>query len=353
MSLALLLARVALALVFAVAAVGKLSDREAFRGTIEQFGLPRRAARPAAWALPITELVIALGLLFITTAWAAAVAASVLLALFCIAIVSVIARGEAPECNCFGSLGSARVGRSTLARNGILLALSLFVIVAGHDQAGTSAFAWVGHNPTLASLVSLATAAIAAQAAFSWQLFKQNGRLLVRVADLEAASTSQASGGPLEVGSPAPAFALPDLDGNTITLDDILAPGRGALLFFTHPGCGYCETVLPSVAAAQVHDSSLPIAVISTGNVEPNRARATDHGLDRILLQKEYEVSEQYGVRGMPGAVLLDPQGLIASDSVEGTVDVAELLAGLVPAKAPAPHAAGGRRGLYREVVAR
>lgn len=353
MSQALLLARVALALVFAVAAIAKLADRDGFRGTIERFGLGRRFARPLAWAIPIAELVVALALLSVATAWAAAVAAAVLLSLFCVAIVSVVARGEAPDCNCFGSLGSARVGPGTIVRNVLLLALAAFVIAAGREQAGASAFAWAGANPALASIAVLLTAATAAQAAFSWQLFKQNGRLLVRLADLETATTRDEADGRPPVGSLAPAFALPDLDGVGVTLDDLLARGRGALLFFTDPGCGHCETVLPAVSAAQADPSSLPVAVISRGDAQANRARAAEYGIAQVLLQDDYEVAQSYGVRGMPGVVLLDPQGLIAAGSVEGADEVGDLLAGLVPPSAPPPHASARRLGLSREALAR
>ena len=351
MSLVLLFARVVLALIFAVAAVGKLSDLDGFRQTLERFGLPRRAAHPAAWALPITELVVALALLFLATAWAAAIAATLLLSLFCVALATVLARGEAPPCNCFGSLGSARVGRGTLARNGMLLGLAVFVVVAGHEQAGRSAFAWVSADPALAILASLVIVAIAAQAVFSWQLFKQNGRLLVRVSELEAASSGGAVGR-LKLGVTAPDFALPDLDGRTVTLDDLLARGRGALLFFTDPGCGHCEPVLPTVAAAQAERAGVPVAVISTGSTDANRVRAARYGIGQVLLQDELELSERYGLFGVPAAVLVDPAGLIASASVEGANEVAALLAGLFPPSAPPSNDPIAPRTSRREMVA-
>jgi hypothetical protein len=70
-------------------------------------------------------------------------------------------------------------------------------------------------------------------------LLGQNGRLLVRIEALEngrpagggrpdslnGAGTWQAAGG-LEVGTTAPAFALEDLQGETLTLDSLRRAGR-------------------------------------------------------------------------------------------------------------------------------
>ncbi len=182
MSLALLVARLALAAVFVAAAFGKLVDLDGSRQMVERFGFSSRLARAAGLALPLTELAIAVGLLFVDTARAAAVAAMALLLVFCAVIVRVLARGEAPDCNCFGSLGSAPVGRGTLVRNGVLIAVAAFVAIGSGSGAGASAFAWVGENTALAAVAGVFAVAIGAQMIFSWQLFKQNGRLLARVA---------------------------------------------------------------------------------------------------------------------------------------------------------------------------
>ena len=190
MNLALLIARLALAAVFAAAALGKLADLDGSRRTVERFGFSPRLARPAGLLLPLTELAIAFGLLFVDTArWAATAAVALLLA-FSVAIGRVLVRGEAPDCNCFGSLGSAPVGRGTLVRNGALIAVAGFAVVAGWNGAGTSAFAWVGENTGLAVVAGVFAVAVGLQAALSWQLFKQNGRLLARVTDLEEAAGS-------------------------------------------------------------------------------------------------------------------------------------------------------------------
>jgi methylamine dehydrogenase accessory protein MauD len=320
-TIALLVSRVLLAAVFAAAAGGKLADLEGARRSLQQFGLPAQAARAGSVALPLAELAVALTLLARATAWWGAVAAVGLLTVFCAVIARSLVRGEAPECNCFGSLGSAPVGSRTLARNAALLVLAGFVIVAGREGVGASVFSWAG----------ALTAALLAQAVFSWQLFKQNGRLLARVASLEEGSGYPARG--LAVGEPAPAFALPDLDGRLVGLEDLLARGSGALLVFADPGCAHCTPLLPAIAAAQAGGVEMPVAVISTGEVEANRPNAQKHGIGQILLQEGFVVAERYHVYGAPAAVLLDENGLVTGQRAEGARAVRELLAALSPAR--------------------
>ncbi|MCL5951835.1 MAG: peroxiredoxin family protein, partial [Chloroflexi bacterium] len=107
----------------------------------------------------------------------------------------------------------------------------------------------------------VALALIALQGWFLLQLFQQHGRLLVRLDALEA---QLASGGRvpvppapprrevgLKVGTLAPAFELPDLQGTRFSLNTLRAPGRPLLLVFSNPGCGPCTSLMPDLARWQ------------------------------------------------------------------------------------------------------
>lgn len=84
MDVVLLLARLVLAAVFVVAALGKLADREGSRRAVEGFGVPAALVGPVGLGLPVVELAIAVGLVVVASAaWAAAVAAA-LLGAFCV-----------------------------------------------------------------------------------------------------------------------------------------------------------------------------------------------------------------------------------------------------------------------------
>ena len=206
MAVSVLLARVVLAGVFAVAAFGKLADREGSRLAVRDFGVPARAAGSVGLALPVLEVAIAAGLLGVGTApWAAVVAVALLLT-FCVAIARLMRRGEEPECNCFGSIGSAPVGRGTLVRNGVLLVVAGYVATAAWSDAGPSAVSWLGD---VSALVAVIGVLMAAHFAFSWQLFRQNGRLLARIEDLEIVAGLSQSESPdadrgLELGRRCP-----------------------------------------------------------------------------------------------------------------------------------------------------
>src|SRR3954447_24997261 len=111
MDAAVLAARLLLAALFVVSGVGKLADLPGFRRVLLGFGVGERLARIGAVALPIAELATAAALLVQPWAVWGAAAALLLLAAFTGAIVKVLARGEAPDCGCFGALHSAPVDR--------------------------------------------------------------------------------------------------------------------------------------------------------------------------------------------------------------------------------------------------
>src|SRR4051812_33235801 len=133
---AVLAARLLLAALFVLAGVGKLADLPGFRGTLRGFGVGERPARIGAIALPIAELATAAALLVQPWAMWGAAAALLLLVAFTGAIVNALARGDAPDCGCFGALHSAPVGRWQVARNAALAAPAVFVLAAGAGTAG-------------------------------------------------------------------------------------------------------------------------------------------------------------------------------------------------------------------------
>ena len=122
--------RLALALVFVAAAVGKLADRQGTAAAAEGLGVPRRWAAPiGAAALPAAELAVAAALLWRPTAAVGAAGALFLLALLTGLVVLSLRRGRRPPCHCFGPADDAPIGAVTVARNLALMALAVAVIV--------------------------------------------------------------------------------------------------------------------------------------------------------------------------------------------------------------------------------
>jgi peroxiredoxin len=339
----LLIARVLLALVFATAGVAKLADREGSRRAIVDFGVPSALAAPLGLVLPLAELAVAATLLPASTAWWGALGALALLTVFVVGIGINLARGRKPDCHCFGQLHSAPAGWKTLARNGVLAAVAGFVLWEGYDGAGPSALAWLGALSAVQLLGLLGGAIVLVLLAGQWgflvHLLRQNGRLLVR---LEAVEASLAAGGSvapsqngtpvpqaegLPVGSEAPEFTLSGIHGETLTLDALRSSGKPVMALFTDPGCGPCNAMLPDVGRWQEeHAQKLTLALVSRGEVEENKTKAQEHGLRNVLLQKDWEVSEAYEVRGTPSAVLIDTDGKIATPVAGGEEGIRGLL---------------------------
>ncbi len=349
MDVVLLLARLALAGVFLVAGGAKLLDRRGSVQAMRDFGIPERLAAPAGIALPIAEIAVALLLLPTTTARLGAIGALALLLAFVAGIGYNLARGNQPDCHCFGQLHSEPAGWPTLVRNGVLAAVATFLLVAGWDDAGTSVFAWLGNLSGVESvMLAVGVVALAMIAVEGWALvhiLQQNGRLLIRLDALEAAVESgqtvkPAAGSPvgpisgLRVGTPAPGFELPNLAGAQTSLADLMTPNTPTMLVFSDPGCGPCNALMPEIAAWQrEHADKLTIALISRGDLEANRSKAGEHGIRNVLLQKNREIAEAYESRGTPAAVLVRPNGTIGSSVAGG----AEAIRGLVATATTAP----------------
>jgi peroxiredoxin len=358
MDAALLIARLVLAAVFTLAGVAKLSDLKGSRKAIIEFGLPTVLASPLALLLPLAELAVAAALIPASSAWWGALGGLGLLLLFVVGISINLARGRKPDCHCFGQLHSAPAGWKTLARNGALAAVAGFVLWAGSEGggAGPSAISWLGALSTAQLLALLGGVLVLCLLAGQWwfllHLLRQNGRLLVR---LEAVEATLAEGGSvvgpsqngtpvhqevegLPVGSEAPQFSLSGLYGETFTLEALRSSGKPLMLFFTDPGCGPCNALLPEVGRWQEeHAHKLTLSLVSRGEVEENKTKAQEHALKNVLLQKDWEVSESYEVRGTPSAVLISPDGKVASPVAGGDEAIRGLLSYAVGERSQLP----------------
>lgn len=130
MTAAVWVARLALAVVFAVAAIGKLRDLDGTRRAVVDLGIPNRHAGGVTALLPLAELTAAVALL--VPLWsiqkAGVVLALVLLAGFSVAIARTLAAGRHPACHCFGARSTAPLGADSLVRNAALAVLALVVL---------------------------------------------------------------------------------------------------------------------------------------------------------------------------------------------------------------------------------
>ena len=163
-----------------------------------------------------------------------------------------------------------------------------------------------------------------------YQVVKQQGRIILRLDELEKRSdaaseeTKQPAG--LPVGTPFPAFTLPDLAGKQIALDDFR--GNRVLLVHWNPQCGFCDMLAPDLASLQpdFEKRGVQLLLLAQGDVEANRKLAEDHGLRcPVLLLKDRETPEPFKHQGTPIAYLLDAEGRIMKPLAQGSEQVPAL----------------------------
>lgn len=307
-----LLARFVLAAVFGVAGFAKLAGREGVRRSLGQLGVPIRLVTTVGGALVLSELGVAVGLLFGSFAQASGLAAVALLAGFSAVVALNLVRGRSPDCHCFGRLHSAPIAWSMAARNAVLACIALFVVADGR-------FPWV-------------FVGFSVVAAVAWVALRPRR--------------------PREVGPGvvAPRFSLLDHEGVAWTLETLLAQGEPLILVFSNPGCGACRALLPDVTRWQRELAGrVSVAVVSGGSRAHNVVEARKHGLRRVLVDATRTVSTAYQVKATPSAIVIDRDHRIAATPAHGAAEIASMIA-QVTARSERPRL--GRRAVLRRAVA-
>ena len=315
--------RVVLAIVFVTAGVGKLLDQTGSRQSMREFGVSERLAGPAALLLPLAELAVATALILRPSAQLGAVAALALLLVFAAGIGNAMRQGLQPDCNCFGQIHSAPAGRSTLVRNGIFSALAIFLLAAG---SGPALDDWLSARSAAELVAVVAVPVAAALAVWVLQLRAQVKQLNDAVTLERRRSALMPPG--LPVGADAPNFELFDVEsGAMVSLREMRKAGHPVMLMFTSPRCGPCSEIFPSLRRwQQALSEQLTIALVSTGTAEENRYTVEEHGLQRVLLQETIEVTDAYGIRSTPSALMVTAGGKVATTTAVSVFEIEPMI---------------------------
>jgi thiol-disulfide isomerase/thioredoxin len=349
LQVSILASRALLAAIFAVSGVAKLATRSRTRDSFAEFGVPTRIAGMCAVVLVGAELAVAVLLLPIATAWYGGLGALALLLVFSAAIAVNLSLHRKPRCNCFGQLSSTPIGWRTLARNLAFGVVAGIVVWGGRGADALSILGWT-HTLSRATSVALGLSAsnlvlLMGVAAWLVQVMRQHGRVLLRLEALEKGGGAQdalhgAEAGVkagLPLGTEAPAFELENTDGGRTSLAELLQEQRSLLLLFMHPECGPCQTLLPDILGWESElGEHWRIAVVTEGSATENRAKFEPLGVRRVLVQEGHEVAERYQAWGTPAAVLVAPDGTMASYVAQGG-DAIRALIGLLMAQRPLP----------------
>jgi peroxiredoxin len=275
------------------------------------------------------------GLLLLTpAALLGAYLAIALLIVFTLAMLRVIARGEHPECHCFGALHSAPVGWKTVVRNLLLICVAVLAAYGYGRWPASQIWDWLGEasrfEVVASALLVVLVGAVALEAWAILAILRQNGRLLLRLDAMEEAGEANAGGhrhAGLALLSDPPAFSLPDVDGRMWTLDELRPARKRLLLIFSDPSCAPCTALMPEVAGWQKDlKDQMIVVLISRGTVQANKDEIERFGLANLLIQEDDEVATAFGYQGTPGAVLIGAEGKIATQLVSGADPIRALV---------------------------
>ncbi|HXG84659.1 MAG TPA: MauE/DoxX family redox-associated membrane protein [Pyrinomonadaceae bacterium] len=338
----LLLIRLILAAIFALAGIGKFLDLDGSEKAVKDFDVPENLAKPFSVLLPAAEILIAILLLPAAASWFGAILGFLLLLVFIGAMLYQLARGNAPDCHCFGQIHSEPVGKKSLVRNAVIAFLAFVLVVRGRENQGAGIF----DSPNGSSegnfmtfIFGLATVGLLAAAVYFLKtISEQQTQIMRRIEILELISrdgggreterenlTNPNDG--LPVGAPAPDFQLPDAGGRNISFENLLARAKPILFVFVSPTCNPCAALLPEIEAWQKDlNDKVNFVFISSGNSKDNLEKFAGGNLKQILLQKEKEISALFGARWTPTALFVNADGTIASGLAAGDKAIRELV---------------------------
>ena len=340
MEIVLLLIRIVLFAIFALAGIGKLLDLKGSEKAVKDFGTPEEYAKFFAVALPFAEIVFAVCLLFIETSWIGAIGAMILLLTFIGGMIWQLAQGNAPDCHCFGAIHSEPVSRKSLIRNIVFAVLAFVLILSGKNNQGANIFESANNSEGnfMALITGLATVGLLAVVVFYLKkISEQQTQIMRRIEILEVTALDggrevlredvKPPTNGLPIGAPAPDFALPDVNGKQIPFENLLMHTKPMIFLFVSPTCKPCAALLPEIETWQAElKGKLNFIFVSSGNVKDNLDKFAGNTLKQVLLQNDREVALKFGAEWTPTAVLVNNDGTIASRTAVGDKAIRELI---------------------------
>jgi peroxiredoxin len=140
--------------------------------------------------------------------------------------------------------------------------------------------------------------------------------------------------------TPAPAWKLKDVDGNTVTLAQFA--GKVVVLDFWATWCPPCKTEIPGYIALQkkyAADGLVIVGVsVDTDGVDPVKKFMKEMGMNYVVVMADDNIQDAYGpLGGYPTTFIIDREGHIR-DKKLGRKPVADYEKDILAVlKAPAP----------------
>lgn len=147
-------------------------------------------------------------------------------------------------------------------------------------------------------------------------------------------------GGPtVPSGTPAPAFALPDTYGRTVSLEGLR--GKVVAVNFWATWCGPCRAEMPDLIQVYATNKSKCFELLGIAEESGSRDQIVDFaqrlGVNYpILLDEQGRAGDAFRIQGYPGTFLIDVRGNVRK-AYRGAIDREELERALAPLLAEAP----------------
>ncbi len=120
-------------------------------------------------------------------------------------------------------------------------------------------------------------------------------------------------------GKPAPAFALPDLQGKEVSLAQFR--GKEVLLVFASTECGVCQKMFPYLGAFHQEHPEQTIVMVLKGGQQAREEVAKENGFDFPVLAWDDEVARAYKVPGTPWFFVVDEEGKVRRSGTANTLE--------------------------------
>jgi peroxiredoxin len=153
---------------------------------------------------------------------------------------------------------------------------------------------------------------------------------------LLACSGEPQGGAGSTAGEAAPAFTLPDLSGNPVSLSDF--HGQTVVLDFWATWCLPCVFQVPELNKLWAAHKELGDVVVIGVAVDVEGAEvvapwAEEQGVDYTLVIGDEDLARDFGVMGFPSLVIIKPDGRVDSRHV-GLIELNQLEALVAAARA-------------------
>jgi methylamine dehydrogenase accessory protein MauD len=170
-----------------------------------------------------------------------------------------------------------------------------------------------GSRPLVSFLMFLIVVLMLAIVGLFWRMIQLQRTVLAALGPMQVLTSDATYGsiGGLAVGTRAPEFALKDVTGETVALNDFV--GQSVLLGFSSPHCPACQAMYQDLRTFTEKNKDVLFIMISLGLENENQRMAQEQGFGFPVLTGGPGITKTYRIPGTPFFYLIDRNGEVKS----------------------------------------